>query len=176
MEKSEFWIQLLKSASIIIASTLGVIGIMMDLKNPKGHLTNGGKTVLAIIIISTLIGLTTQLVEFIKDQKETKRLLKVEKKQNRKTTLIIKQNTKVLKNVLRSVNLIDEFTVFFDINFPLEEGYAKKYNERISKLKSNLKITKIGESAPFRIRPTNHVLENRLILIRSLPYSGFIFF
>ncbi|MEQ8422967.1 MAG: hypothetical protein RIB64_23390 [Arenibacter algicola] len=149
MEKSEIWIQIFKYASIIVTTAAGIIGLIMDPRDTKGNLTYPGKILLLTIVVSTIIGIITQYTEFSQDKKKMKLTLENERETNRRSSLIIEQNSKVLENVLRSVNPIDEFTVFFDIHYPMNEKFAKGYSERISSLRLNLKNTKVGENNPY---------------------------
>lgn len=58
-------ISILKFLSIILGGVFGVIGLLINFKDPEGKITSGGRKALVIIIVSGVVALSSEVLEMI---------------------------------------------------------------------------------------------------------------
>jgi hypothetical protein len=115
-----------KFLTLLIAGTLGVLGLRVEYKDDNGNITRGGKLALIGIIISTLIAATIQGVEVYKQKVEENT------KQQQRTEEAQRAN-KLLTEVQRGVYNFRDISIDIETTYPSDHeafaGYFKRFDE-----------------------------------------------
>ena len=124
-------VQYFKYLFVIIGAVSGVIGMIFKSRDKKDQLTSKGIFLLFLIVTSGLLSLASQAIEYSLNfnKEEDKRI---------KTESIINQNNRIISDLIRTSNPITEFSVYYQINYPLNEDYALGYKKRVEQLRSAL--------------------------------------
>lgn len=135
---------LIKILSAIAITVSGIIGVTSKTKTRKNKLTKSGWILISIIVFTSILASVIEYLEFKEENNALEKEFIKEKKEVEARSLIIKQNTNVLHDVQRVLTPIDEFSVDFEMDFPLNEPFAADYKIRIEKLRAVFKGTVIG--------------------------------
>jgi hypothetical protein len=120
----------LKASSIVLTGAFGILGLVKDFKDKKGKITKWGRISLAGILLSTGVGVVTQIMESSKAQ-HADELAQQKEKETAAQTL------RIVQDIERGLSPLDEPT--FDVRFSLDctnLAYGYGYGSFCNKIKS----------------------------------------
>ncbi|MDN3687443.1 hypothetical protein [Cyclobacterium jeungdonense] len=122
---------ILKYLGIVISGFFGAYGLITDFKDKQGKITNAGKRALVIILVSSAISIIAQTVEIYLNSAKEKAASEAALKE-------LQQNSKILYNIDRTLNLIADVSVSYVITVDTTDTKIKSYHEKLASTVANL--------------------------------------
>ena len=115
---SEVIIALLKAAGAMIGGVLGVVGLFANFQTKKGRLTSAGVAVLAGIVLASVIGVGSSIVEGYKAKSDISDQLS--------------RTEHLLHEITRSIQPITRLSAYYRMEIPPGNKVVDSYIKRIS--------------------------------------------
>lgn len=116
---------ILQFISIIISTTLGLLGLLFNFKDKEsGKLTGWGKVACTILILSLSVGIISKTIELnIQKKRETSEATKAR--------IAAEQTLKIATNVERVANAINDININISFSIPLTAEIFKSFKPEI---------------------------------------------
>ena len=120
-------IQTTKFLGIALAGLFGLLGVLTDYRDKQGRVTRWGRIALFGTIISTVVALASQELDFLKSARD-------EHETSLKALEQAKANAAMLQQIGRAVDPLDSLVVDAWLRLDLNDPELSSYRERATKL------------------------------------------